>query len=128
MSSAIIGLIGVVVGGALAAVLQLRSSARSVRGSARLLREELDLTLSFVELLQRKTCWQPGAGACRDELWLDRRSLLAMELSRGDWISVKSAYQAVEAIRAATRPVGEPFSKDERLLLEGAAEKDRGRP
>jgi len=125
MSSAIIGLIGVVVGGGIAAFVQLRSSARSVRGSARLLREELDLTLVFVESVLKEASWPPRGPTCSNELWLDRRSLLAMELGRRDWVSVKSAYQAVETIRGAAGLADEPLSTDARPRLEGAAEEVR---
>lgn len=126
MSPAIIGLIGVVVGGGIAAVLQLRSSARSVRGSARLLREELDLSLVFVESVRKEERWRPSGRACSDGLWLDRRSLLAMELGRRDWTAVKDAYQAVETVRAATHLTGEPLSPDAQLLLAAAAKEIRG--
>ena len=125
MTSALIGLIGVVVGGGIAAFLQLRSSARSVRGSARLLREELDLTLIFVESVLKEG-WQRNGRVCSDALWLDRRSLLAMELGRQDWLSVQSAYQMVETIRAATPLAHEPLSMDARPLLEDAAKRIRG--
>jgi hypothetical protein len=128
VTSALIGLIGVVLGGGIAAFLQLRSSARTVRGSARLLREELALTLSFVESVLKEG-WQRNGRVCSDALWLERRSLLAMELGRQDWLSVQSAYQIVETIRAATPLADEPLSmdaRDARPLLEDAAKKIRG--
>jgi len=127
MSPAIIGLIGVVVGGAIGAfVQQLRPSSRSVRGAARLLRDELDLTLTYAESVLEAGSWQPSGRAFSDDLWLDRRSLLAAELGRRDWISVKGAYQAVEKIRTAKAPPNDPLSTAERTPLEGAVDDIRG--
>jgi len=124
MSSAIIGLIGVVVGGAIAAFAQqLRPNSRSVRGAARLLHENLDLARTYAELVLKTGSWQPGDRAFSDDdLWPDRRSLLAAELGREDWISVKSAYQAVGRIRAAKLSPRNPLSTTERTPLEIAVE------
>lgn len=61
MNAALIGLAGVVIGGAIAAFVQLRSSARNVRGAARLVREELGLSLTYLESV-RQTGTSQAAG------------------------------------------------------------------
>ena len=127
MSPAIIGLIGVVVGGAITAFAQqLRPNSRSVRGAARLLREELDLTLTYADLVLKAGSWQLSDEAFSNELWLDRRGLLAAELGHRDWISVKGAYQAVERIRTAKLSPNDPLSMAERTPLEGAVDEIKG--
>ena len=123
MSSAIIGLIGIVVGGAIAAFAQqLRPSSRSVRGAARLLHDELDLALTYARLTLKTGSWQPGDRAFLEDAWLDRRDLLAAELGRKDWTSVKSAYQAVGRLRAERPSRNDPLSMSQRATLESAAD------
>jgi hypothetical protein len=78
VSAAIVALIGIVAGGAIAALVQLRSSARSVRGAACLLRDELDLTLTYAESVLSARDRQRRNRAFSHVLWVDRRSLLAV--------------------------------------------------
>jgi hypothetical protein len=131
LSPAIIGLIGVVVGGAIGAFAQqLRPSARGVRGAARLVHEELGLTRAYATTVLTQQSWQPKERAFSDNQWSDRRALLAAELGLLDWMRVKLAYDAVVAIRAAkprgTDPV--PLSRDNQALLDRAvAEIELGR-
>lgn len=99
MTAALIGLAGVVIGGGIAAFVQLRSSARSVRGAARLLREELGLSLTYLDSVRKRGTSQALGPALSNEVWLDTRSLLAAELGRRDWLAVNQAYRAVDAIR-----------------------------
>ena len=104
MNQAVIGLVGIVLGGAIAVFAQqLRPNARSVRGAARLLHGELDLTLKYANDVLDAQSWQPGGRALSTALWADRRSLLAAELGRSDWTAVSAAYEAVQEIRAAKR-------------------------
>jgi hypothetical protein len=78
VSAAIVALIGIVAGGAIAALVQLWSSARSVRGAACLLRDELDLTLTYGESVLSARDRQRRNRAFSHVLWVDRRSLLAV--------------------------------------------------
>lgn len=107
MSAALIGLAGVVIGGAIAAFVQLRSSARNVRGAARLVREELGLSLTYLESVRQTRTSQAAGQALANGVWLNMRSLLAAELGREDWLAVNKAYRAVDAIRslASKRPL-----------------------
>ena len=129
MNQAIIGVIGVVVGGAIAVFAQqLRPDARSVRGAARLLHEELDLTLKYAEVVLQAQSWgaAPSSRAFSAQQWSDRRSLFAAELGRRDWISVKTAYKAVETIQAAKRSDDDGnLSEAEHGPLEGAVREIR---
>jgi hypothetical protein len=105
MDTALIGLVGIVVGGAIALFAQqLRPNARNVRAAARLLRGELDLTLAYTKKVLDARSWQPEGRALSVELWTDRRSLLAAELGEEDWKVVAAAYDAIEEIRATKRP------------------------
>ena len=117
----LIGLAGVVVGGAIAAFAQqLRPNARTVRGAARLLREEFDLTATYAADVIEAGAWRPSGRAVSDDVWSDRRSLLAAELGRRDWIAVRDAHHAVEAIWAARRATDEPLSPDAEHELQEA--------
>jgi hypothetical protein len=99
VNAALIGLAGVVIGGAIAAFVQLRSSARNVRGAARLVREELGQSATYLESVPRTQQWPALGQALASDVWLDVRSLLADELGRQDWLAVNNAYRAVDAIR-----------------------------
>ena len=95
----LIALAGVVVGGAITAFAQqLRPNARNVQGAARLLREEFDLTATYASEVLEAGAWQPNGRAFSDEVWSDRRSLLAAELGRSDWTAVIGAHHAVQAL------------------------------
>jgi hypothetical protein len=124
MNQAIIGVIGVVVGGAIAVFAQqLRPNARSVRGAARLLDGELGLTWAYAHTVLKARSWQPTGRALSAELWADRRSLLAAELGREDWKSVTAGYEAVEEIRAAQSAGHGVLSEVETRLLNEAVGK-----
>jgi hypothetical protein len=122
VTAAAIGVIGVVLGAAIAAFAQqLRPSARSVRGAARLLRDELWDTWAYADKVKRAGSWPSSSKADRafpKRVWSKRRDLLAAELGRRDWVSVASAYQAVDEIKKARRPAGESLSETEKTKLE----------
>lgn len=99
MSAALIGLAGVVIGGAIAAFVQLRSSARNVRGAARLVHDELDLSLGYLESVRENPTSQTPGQALASGVWVNVRNLLAAELGRKDWLTVNKAYRTVYAIR-----------------------------
>ncbi len=120
-SPQLIALAGVVVGGAITAFAQqLRPNARTVRGAARLLREEFDLTAAYGANVIEEGVWQPNGRVFSDDVWSDRRSLLAAELGRRDWIAVRDAHHAVEAIRAARPATDEPLSPHAKRKLQEA--------
>jgi len=103
VSAALIGLAGVVIGGAIAAFVQLRSSARNVRGAARLVREELGLSVTYLQSVGESPESQGLGQALASGVWLNERSLLAAELGRKDWHTVNEANRAVDAIRPLAR-------------------------
>jgi hypothetical protein len=122
MVQAIFGLVGVLVGAGVGFVAQyLRPSARSVRGAARLLDQELEATSSFIAGVLSLDAWQGGGGdALPNDLWLDRRALLAAELGPRDWYTLRAAYESVDSLRAlsATAMVGPlPAAVREQLAL-----------
>jgi hypothetical protein len=120
-SPQLIALAGVVVGGAITAFAQqLRPNARNVRGAARLLREEFDLTATYGAEVIEAGVWQPNGRALSDDVWSERKSLLAAELGRRDWIAVSDAHDAVEAIRTARPATDEPLSPDGKSELQEA--------
>jgi hypothetical protein len=94
VTAALIGLGGVVIGGAIGGfVANLRPNVRSVRGTARLLHDDLEASA------QRSQTFPTG-------VWEDRRELLAAELGLADWRAVRDWARAAAELSARSRGNG----------------------
>ena len=112
MTEAIFGLVGVVVGGLLsggvAYVMERRREQHATRAAARLLAEELRRAISFIHGVLRPvdSDWQSRAFAELDlEVWKQNRVLLASALAEEAWTDVASAFEIVDALKEERWPV-----------------------
>src|SRR4051794_36078907 len=110
VTAALIGLGGVVVGGAVGGFLaSLRPNVRIVRGTARLLHADLEATVR-------------GSQQFPLPLWEDRRELLAAELGLADWVDVRDGVEAASALSTAAT-AGPALSKEEFEALDARRER-----
>ena len=105
MTAAIFGLLGVIVGavinGVVATVLQRRTERADQRSAARLVRSELVRFRALaIEAGQRSPEHLPQLHDMTPALWHDHRAVLARALEDADWAAVASAYAHVDAVQS----------------------------
>lgn len=105
MTAAIFGLLGVIVGavinGVVATVLQRRTERADQRSSARLVRSELIRFRSLaIEARGRSPEHLPQLHDMTPVIWHDNRAVLARALADEDWAAVAGAYAHVDAVQS----------------------------
>ena len=114
MTAAVVGLVGVIIGGVLSGgiqwMLQRRSDSRSAMSAARLVKYELG---KYQELLK----FQIGIRNWQTHLWFppaqwrEHQSILSAACTRSEWLLVTTAYMGIEIVdtwHAPTKDGSEP--------------------
>jgi gas vesicle protein len=117
MATAIFGLIGVIIGGLIAALSSILVEARRdrkleqrerkgrlglLKEAARVLDAELEQAATSAYFVVKKRCWWPEEmGPIKIDSWNKYRAILASELAYEDWRTVVFALAFVEGINNA---------------------------
>jgi hypothetical protein len=109
VTEAVIGFVGVIVGGAIsggvAYLLARRNERALARASARLLAENLRSRTRTIEARIALGEEDPSRARFDDlttPLWDDHQPQLAEKLSWADWEAIRAGYEGVEALRQST--------------------------
>jgi MoxR-like ATPase len=110
MTEAIFGLIGVVIGSAIAWVAEIwrarRHDSDEGRVAARLVIDELQ-SIDNVRTVDEKEAAELRDRALRQDAWLQHRAVLARELSYDRWRAVRRAYDVLSSPQRS--PTGEKY-------------------
>jgi hypothetical protein len=117
MAQAIIGLVGVVIGGVLTGgvefVLERRREGRRGRAAARLIHAELSDIAAYVEASLFRRAWLADpAEALQGEAWKDRKSALAEAPGFDGWYPISGAWGWINQLRQILELSGEGAGAD----------------
>jgi hypothetical protein len=128
VTAAIVGLLGVLVGGVLTGAIEFsldrRRDSKAARVASLLLADDLAWSYGVLELILKSDRWLPRPGKLTrisTVMWEEQRLLLGTTISSADWMALAAAahqLQIAEVMIYEDVKPGDPITDEERQALE----------